>query len=502
LILLLCLIATLALTACAAIIEPTPAPTLAPTLTATVPPTPTATAAMIAPDQLAQWARRFDGQVALRHVNVLASPEYAGRRAGTVGADKAAEYVATRFKDAGLKPVGDGNTYFQEFSLPYLDLADLSLALLDDKGQPKITYRHRADFAEVFNPRAGEGEASGPVVLVGLNQDGTLPKADVKGKIVLLLRGRARTNLAQNIDAVVSQDAAGVLFVVQDDSTLRFKSSYLVEAAPSGQVPVLIISQKAANDVLQGSGSTFQELREKVLSQGGLAVPLGTRVRMSFKMKPRQEVTTRNVLGLLPGSDPTLSNEIIMVGGHYDHVGTDPNGTLFPGANDNASGTAVVVALAEFFQQIGFVPRRSILFVAWGAEEAGIIGSTYYVAHPLFPLDKTRAFINLDVVGRGDGNAVTATGEAPKLAALIRGWGRELGLSVTSGESGGGGSDHAAFFGKGPATAHLIWAGAIDTIHVPDDTPDKIDPAKLGATGQLVALALMRLGTDATLELK
>jgi Zn-dependent M28 family amino/carboxypeptidase len=125
------------------------------------------------------------------------------------------------------------------------------------------------------------------------------------------------------------------------------------------------------------------------------------------------ERQARNVLGLLPGFDPDHKDEIVVVGAHYDHVGTDPDGAVYNGANDNAAGVAAMLEIARLWQVQGFRPARSVLFAAWDDHEQGLHGSRYYAQHPSFPLVQTVAVLNLDVIGVARVHWPTNSGPVP-----------------------------------------------------------------------------------------
>ena len=293
-------------------------------------------------------------------------------------------------------------------------------------------------------------------------------------------------------DLISSLSARGVLGILEVGSapSLLIRYSYIpTNMILDGARPLERVGPDVANELLAGSGATLQELEDRLTRSGAAFVATPNRVSLSVKLVPIRDAATRNVLAMIQGSDP--SADFVIVGGHYDHVGADPGGAIFQGANDNASGSAVVVALAEYFAQRHIQPKATIIFAAWTGEEAGLVGSAYYTNHPLFPLAKTRAYINLDVVGAGSGAGLTITNDSPALANVARASAKDLGITF-GGSAVGGGSDHESFLRAGVPATFFIWQQYGD-IHVPGDTFDKIDPAKLTKTGQAAALTLLRL---------
>jgi len=230
--------------------------------------------------------------------------------------------------------------------------------------------------------------------------------------------------------------------------------------------------------------------RESILDSPP-ALPLGLTARMEIPLSTPETVETANVLGLLPGSDAVLGQEVIILGAHYDHVGDDPD-RRYAGASDDASGVGVLLEMARLWQETGYRPQRSVLFAAWGAQEPGQLGSSYYVENPVLPLDKTVAMLQLDAVGGGSGYYLEARGEWGQDGLLLFSMmatedlidGR-LALRGQSGES-----DQAPFHEAGLPTLLVAWRGASED-NWPVEIADEVDPYRLGVTGRMVTLALM-----------
>jgi hypothetical protein len=473
--------------------NPTPAtpaaatPTRAPQVAATATPT---------GDPLVGFAQQFDGQAAYEHTRALTTPAMAGRKYGTTGGDKAAQYIADKFKAAGLKPIGDNNTYFQNFTMPFIDLAEVSLKLLNGDGSVNKAFKHHTDFRESGTWLTENANANGAVVFLGRGTDKDLAAGgDLTGKIVLVFQPQ-NTQVLQWVKGLWDKGVAGVLVINNNPAAVTFKSSFVVDSPRKGETrPLLVVTRAVALALLQLSDAKLQELEDKMNRDEGVFAPTANRVSMTLKLAPIRDVRVMNVLGAIQGSDPQLAHEVVIVGGHYDHVGYDPDGgAAFDGANDNASGTAVVIALAEHFAKNKIHLKRTLVFAAWTAEESGLVGSTYYTRHPLYPLNQTIAYINLDVVGAGGGAGLTITNDSPQVASTARESANDLNIR-TGGTSIGGGSDHEAFLKVGVRATFFIWQQYGD-IHVPTDTFDKIDVNKLKATGQVAALTLLRLANQ------
>jgi hypothetical protein len=514
----------------------TPLRTAPPIATRAAVPGGNATAAPLSPtlvsvpggDAQLALARQFDGTAAYEHTRFLTSPELAGRKAGAPGADLAAEYIAARFKAAGLvpaggssqdfrtavptagsplgspeaaspegpkgsrEPAGDIGAYFQTLSLPFVELAEAPvLKILNTDGTVKRQFKHRLEFSEIIAGRAGDGQAEGRLVFLGRGTTKDLDLAgDIQGTVALI--SPAPSTPRDLISSLSARGVLGFVEITSDPATLLVRYSYIPDnMIRDGARPVVRVSQDVAGELLAGSGATLQELEDRLSRDGAAFVATPNRVGLSVKLVPVRDAQTRNVLAVLPGTDPALANEVVIVGGHYDHVGADPGGAVFQGANDNASGAAVVTALGEYFAQKHIQLRRTVVFAAWTGEEAGLVGSLYYTKHPLFPLAKTKGYINLDVVGAGSGDGLTITNDSPALAQVARASAQDLGVAF-GGSAVGGGSDHESFLTAGVPATFFIWQRYGD-IHVPGDTFDKIDVAKLMKTGQVAALALLRL---------
>ncbi len=196
-----------------------------------------------------------------------------------------------------------------------------------------------------------------------------------------------------------------------------------------------------------------------------------------------EKFITQNVVGLLEGSDPKLKNEIIVIGGHYDHLGARDDTTIYNGADDNASGTAGVMATAKAFFSCKQKPKRSILFITFAGEEKGLFGSRYYVgSDPLFPLENTVAMINMDMIGRNDTSAVEVYGwsKSPEMKAAFLKMDEIVNLAYEfkDDKKMSGGSDHMSFGRKNIPYLFFI-TGLHKDYHKPTDTVEKILPEKM-----------------------
>jgi Zn-dependent M28 family amino/carboxypeptidase len=215
-------------------------------------------------------------------------------------------------------------------------------------------------------------------------------------------------------------------------------------------------------------------------------------MQVYFKTEP---VRAHNIVAKVEGSDSELKDEVVIVGAHYDHEGKDNRGRVYGGADDNASGSAAVLELARAFQNLEQKPKRTILFILFTAEEKGLLGARYYVEHPLFPLEKTVALINLDMLGRNDVDQIAVVGkyQYPKLFHIVNEANKksvnfELNFSV---EAFIRNSDHFPFMRKNIPSVFFN-SGMHDQLHTPEDTVDRIITEKVEKAAQLIFLTLWK----------
>ncbi|MFQ6112855.1 MAG: M28 family peptidase [bacterium] len=465
----------------------------------------------------------------LEHVNALASEEFQGREAGLPGQWLAAQYIANEFSNYGLLPKGDDHKYFQNFQIVQSDLHEVAFSIerqnLDSK--EKLKFALKSEFIP-FN-FTGENTVTAPVVFAGYgitapeyNYD-DYENIDATGKIVLVLRHEPQENdpgsifkgtrlTRHSLFEVKARNArdhgALAMLLVTDpvsghtslqphgywpslypEKTLR-SEWHLAGSTNPNKFPIAWISVQTAEQILENSGKTLTDLQEAIdetLSARSFVIPsLKARLKISLKKEHRK---TQNVIGLLEGSDPELRDEVVVMGAHYDHVGVK-NGNIYYGADDNASGTAAVLEIAEAFSEMPIRPRRSLLFIAFSAEELGLLGSTFYVQHPSIPLKQTVAMINLDMISRNGDNRVSVIGSdrSPELHKINLAANEEIGLEFFyNGEKYFHRSDQASF-AKHKIPVLFYNTEVHEDYHRPTDTPEKVNPEKLARIARLAFL--------------
>jgi hypothetical protein len=436
-------------------------------------------------------AGSFDGVRAREHIAYLADPARGGRYSGSSGYREAAQYVADQFKAVGLEPLGDGGSYLQRFAMPITDLS--ATPTLTRTGNDARSWKHRVDFTESVGGRSGNGAAEAEVVVVGGAAKGSgqddFAGVTVRGRIALVTGPTA----GSSVETSFGEGAVGVLVI--GDTSIRYS---FIPRFFGETIPVLIITESVANELLAPSARTVAQVQNAVRarrsdpSAPSPAFETKVSVRMTLPLTPVREVEGVNVVGLLRGTDPEQSKRAVLVGGHLDGVGTDPDGTVFTAANDNASGPAVTIEVARALVAKRAELKRSIVFVAWAGEEEGLIGSEAYAARMAVSpgrVESLVAYLNLDVIGCC-GNTLEASDESAALVDRIGAAARSLGIPFQSVR--GGGSDQTTFAKRGVPSSLILWSDYI--LHTPRDTIVVIETPRLQKAGDVVTAVALDLG--------
>src|SRR5215217_875264 len=446
-----------------------------------------------------------------QHVSYLASDALDGRRTGTAGANDAARYIAGEFSRVGLRQLNQNangsqkrreamRRYLQSF--PYVAGVDLGKGNALSFGRYPNTNGGSLQSPVDWLPLAYSATAKveGGIVFVGfgltaaeLNYD-DYAGLSTTGKIAIALQGtpdgdNPHGQFARLQDvrwkAIAARSAgARALVVVARDETFsndRLTKILYDNTAGEAGIPVIVISRQAVDRILALSNSSISELEKSTTAKTpGNNRALTGEITLSTDVV-RNEVAAYNVVGMLEGSDPVLKNENIVIGAHYDHLGRGGEGSLAPrsgeihhGADDNASGTAGVLELARIFSAQRPKLKRTLVFIAFSGEEEGLLGSNYYVNHPLVPLDKTVAMINMDMIGRMKDRklVIGGVGTAKEWRQLLTVPNGEFELTLN--EDGYGPSDHSSFYSK-LIPVLFFWTGTHSDYHKPSDTFDKIN---------------------------
>lgn len=456
----------------------------------------------------ANLARGFDAQQAMNYTRSVADPRFGGRRAGTPNERAAAEWIAGQFKAMGLEPGGDKGSYFQQFPIDFVDIAEApQLVIKDEQEHVLENAKHRQDFSEVISGYAGQGQADGQVVFVGWGtevKDYSDYGLEVKDRVLLQLQGGPQS-LTNRSELAIQRGAKAILFISRDPGPVNNKGSYGTTFEKT-TIPELVISWQTADTLLQGTGWTAAKLYQQYDARWQAAVEQNRGLRSdesnSFALNKRAAIsvklttakrTSQNVIGYIPGSDATRKELPIIIGAHYDHTGEDPGGAVFQGANDDASGVGTMLEMVHLAQVQQIRPRNTIIFIAFGAEEAGLAGSNYYARNPNWEIRNTVAMIQIESVGAGNGPGLGVSDEAYGFYTQLRGAAQRLGVP-TAYEYVPDGNDQASFTARGVPAAMLYWTGAFAEIHRTTDTLDRLDPQKLRGAGMTAYLMMLQLG--------
>jgi Zn-dependent M28 family amino/carboxypeptidase len=370
-------------------------------------------------------------------LDFLCSDVLAGRVSLSPQADISARYIASAFQRSGLEPA-NGKSYLQEFPLVGYRSDPSRRDLRLTRGGTTKAFHAGTDFTGAFS---SDIRVRGAVVFAGYGI--TAPEygyddyanLDAAGKIVLMFdhepqeddpasvfNGTGHTLHAGRAAKLADARRHGAIAVLIASEPLR-RHPGLLEPAPHGtnqgqplrasappqslddpgQIPAFSISDGVLAELVAASGSSPSDLQrgiETSLHPRSMALA-DTVVEMGSENAEQHRGVSLNAAGLLEGSDPRLKDETVLITAHYDHLGVH-NGHVYRGANDNASGTVAVMELARLFAEAPQRPKRSLLFIVFGSEEQMMLGSFYYAAHPLRPLEKTRAVLNLDMIGRDE----------------------------------------------------------------------------------------------------
>ncbi len=395
---------------------------------------PTSKAPTITPgeqSQREQIEQALSSERLMGYVNKLSSEDYAGRLTGTPEYRACARWVASLFEKWGLQPAGEKNTYLQSYPNPYTIVfvgGELSHSYKSQGRWRTKKYLYEKEYYP--GSQSENGKLSAEVVYVGygisaqeLNYD-DYKGVNVRGKIVLIepevpvspaenpelyKEWKPYSNYHYKIKMAVAHGAKGMLI-----NRLKVNPDIdYVHGFMTAQVGEAVV-----NNVFAGTGQTHPEVIAKIKES---LQPQSFRSRKTFTIsnftEHNKNGTGYNVLGLIEGTDPILKDEVIIVGANIDHVGFCYE--VMPGANNNASGVAVMLGLAEALSQNAAKPKRSVLFIGLGSKEQAFKGSQAYLNNPVFPRSKTVAFLNMDMVGCGDRLQALAAQNYPDLWEYI-----------------------------------------------------------------------------------
>lgn len=455
------------------------------------------------------------------YVKELVSDKYAGRLTGTPEYDNCVEWVVGLLKGWGVQPGGEKGTYLQSYPNPYtlvLKGGSLTMDVPVGTGTIKKTYKYEDEF--IPGGTSGSGEVTAEVVYVGYGI--TAPElayddyagVDVKGKIVLMdpeapmqasdtdlfRKWRPYSFHQYKLENAVTHGAKGMIYnygpIVNPNNSYREGFIYHH------------VGQAVVADVFAGTGRTYGEtvarIRKELKPQS-----FSTGKVMSLKNVTEYHPNGKgvNVIGVIPGTDPKLKDELIMVAGHLDHLGRAWE--LMPGANDNATAVAVALGVAEAMARCEIKPRRTVMFNFFGSEEQAVAGSKYYTEHPLVPLEKTLVLINMEGPGMGDKISASGARTYPAFWAFIEKANDKYVHRILSGGAaaypGRPRQDSAWFFWKGvPSLTFGAYGKSVPyaTYHNTRDSIELVTPEIMEDMAQLFFMAIMDMADEDALDFR
>lgn len=442
----------------------------------------------------------------------LSGPEFNGRQTGTADDLKSAAFVVERFQQVGLRPEGGQ-------ALPGAS-ADRTWVLTDQVGTSEVlapaelevvsgSTRQTATPGQDFLPilDSPSVDVTAPLVFVGYgisDPSGGLDDyagVDVRNRVVLFLRGKPegygrpvthtdKERMAREKGALAFLTATGPILSAYESRRGVAEAPMALYSQPKdgSPLPGAWISTTVAEKILADEGRPLPDL-QRDLNKAKPAQSFTAQASIRLHWKTRQASgRLYNVVGMLPGQTGSDPQTVLVIGAHRDHFGRQA-GLLFPGADDNASGTAVLLEVARVLSQSGVKPKRAILFLSFSGEEQGLLGSRLYVNRPSLPLGRTSAMLNVDHAGIGNGRlTVGLTGLSKELAAEAGTWSGLADRLDLYGFFPGG--DHVPFKEAGIPTATIVSAGPHPHFHQPSDEAGTVKPEILEATARyLLALA-------------
>ncbi len=479
----------------------------------------------------------IDSRIILKDITFLASDSLKGRSTPSREQDTAAAYIANCFKQSNLKPVN--GSYYQEVNLGKVRLAkDNYLKILKDGKE--ISFQIKDEFIP-FEMTANN-QFSGKVVFAGYGI--TAPEfkyddykdIDVKGKIVFVLRhepgeedtasifdGNKATDYSEVKEKVRIAIEHGACAVMVATDPLNhsfliprgFPWPSLSKIIPKDALPITLLDEEknkipvihVGEEVIKllfGSVNNLrtiqQEIDKNVKPNSFELEGYNVSIKTSTEI---EKAPAKNVVGYVEGSDPVLKNELIVVGAHYDHVGSKKKekpseDVIFNGADDNASGTVAVISLAKAFGTLEAKPKRSILFICFTGEELGLLGSSAYANNPLFPLEKTVAMVNYDMIGRNTIDSLYIVGgtRSPDLKEIAIEENEKVGFKLGyEYENFIGRSDQASFLNKKIPILYLT-SGEHPDYHKVTDEVWLINPEKIEKISQLSFYIINRIANE------
>ena len=440
----------------------------------------------------------------------LSSEKYKGRLSGSPEYQQAAQWCADKFREWGVKPANSGS-YFQYFPNEYSDVLSFGEVRYSNGGEST-----ELKFLDDYLPGSNSSDGTVEAGLVYVGYGITAPElgyddyknVDVKGKIVILEPGTPYTQNDTTLGKwtpyayhrykfrnAVKHGAAGMIYnsKIANPNTVNLEGFIYAH-----------LDSKVTEKIFADAGKDYTEISKQLrnFEAPSFALAADQKVMITAETKYHPDAKGCNVVGWIEGSDPELKNEVIIIGGHLDGQG-QMGDVYFPGALDNASGVCDILEAAKALATSEIRPKRSVLFILIGGEECGLYGSKYYAENPLFPVNKTRLMINLDMVGNGTGfffsGGKTHTALFKHFEEVNTNYiHREIGASEVRKNYGRPRSDESNFENVGIKTFGLWTRNSVFPVyyHDPRDKTDVLTPEIMEDAAKLLYLGVLGIAND------
>jgi len=435
----------------------------------------------------------FDGEVIREIVALLASDEFEGRQSGSAGSKRAAAYLKGELRKAGLQPGTPDSSFTQNFSVDFFQIREVNLKI--DNRLEEESFLLNRNFRVPRQNVLGSSQSSAIFAGYGMRT------ADYDDFAGLETRGRAlllcwplptflegKINAGERFSLLSDLEAAALLVYAPEEQ------SFIAEIPRDLTCPLILVDRKTADFLLFAKGFDMESALAQIAeTRSPMPLELNAKVYLEIDCEHDRQRSTENILTVIPGRHPELSREIIMVGAHYDHLGRLPDQGIFAGANDNASGTAVLLEVMK--KMAGVDLKRTIMAAFWSAEESGLQGSRNFFQHPVVDPGAIKAYLNLDMVGQGKDRVSILFNPAQQetwqnLAARLPAEIRELILTT---DDYGQRSDHLVFAAHGIPSFLFGTPRPSYNYHTVLDRVELINPGQLEKTALVLFHCLVIL---------
>uniref|UniRef100_UPI003216CC78 M28 family peptidase n=1 Tax=uncultured Draconibacterium sp. TaxID=1573823 RepID=UPI003216CC78 len=461
-------------------------------------------------DKILKTFHSISSNELLDYARELSSDKYKGRLSGSPENMEVANWCAGKFEEWGIQPANNGS-YFQYFTNEFSEVKSLGEVVYNNEDS-----LYRLSFPEEYIPgsNSASGEVEAGLVYAGygitapeLNYDDYC-NVDVKGKIIVLEAGIPYSKNDSMMTKwtpyayhrykfknAVKHGAVGMIYT----NTIANPNTVNIDGFVYAHVDA-----KIADRIFSDAGKDYDEIKKQLKNREipSFVFPGKQKISILAETEYFPEAKACNVVGMIEGSDPILRNEVVIIGGHLDGQGSMGD-AIFPGALDNASGVSDILGAAKALATSAIKPKRTLLFILFGGEECGLYGSKYYCSNPLFPIDKTKMMINLDMVGNGTGFFVSGGKTYTNMfkhfeEANNKYIHREMGASEARKNYGRPRSDASVFSDAGIKTFGLWTRGSVHPVyyHHPSDKTNVLTPEIMEDAAKLIYLGVLGMAND------